>query len=227
MDDLRQAIIASAQRLQIDPRDLATVVSYETAGTFDPWKAGPVTQHGQHRGLIQWGEPQRQRYGVTQGMPVAAQMQAAERYLADAGFKPGMGMLDLYSAINAGKVGRYNASDAGNGGAPGTVRDKVEQQFGPHRAKAEAFLGGSFTPQAGSTAPGSAPVAPGPTSLVNAVAGAPMARPDDLGAILALADADPVKKQQTKLALRQQQEDADKARRAALFGGDGVASLYG
>lgn len=224
MDDLRQAIIASAQRLQIDPRDLATVVSYETAGTFDPWKAGPVTQHGQHRGLIQWGEPQRQRYGVTQGMPVAAQMQAAERYLADAGFKPGMGMLDLYSAINAGKVGRYNASDAGNGGAPGTVRDKVEQQFGPHRAKAEAFLGGSFTPQMASTTPGSAP---GPSPLVNAVAGAPLARPDDLGAILALADADPVKKQQTKMALRQQQEAAEKARRSALFGGDGVASLYG
>ena len=56
----------------------------------------------------------------------------------------GWGLLDLYSAVNAGKVGRYNASDANNGGAPGTVADKVNSQMGAHRAKATAFLGGEF-----------------------------------------------------------------------------------
>jgi len=55
-------------------------------------------------------------------------------------------MLDIYSAINAGSVGRYNASDANNGGAPGTVKDKVEKQMGGHRQKALALLGGEFTP---------------------------------------------------------------------------------
>jgi hypothetical protein len=50
-------------------------------------------------------------------------------------------MLDVYSAINAGRVGRYNASDANNGGAPGTVRDKVNSQMAGHRKKAEALLG--------------------------------------------------------------------------------------
>ena len=95
-------------------------------------------------------------------------------------------------------------------------------------ANARAMAGTpTVAPQMTATTPGSAPAAPGPSPLVNAVAGAPMARPDDLGAILALADADPVKKQQTKMALRQQQNAAEKARRAALFGGDGVASLYG
>lgn len=141
MNDLAEAIQASAGRLGIDPSDLATAISYETAGTFDPWKAGPTTQWGQHRGLIQWGEPQRARYGVYQGMPTTDQMRAVERYLLDAGVKPGMGLMDVYSAINAGRVGRYGASDAANGGAPGTVADKVNHQMAGHRAKANALLG--------------------------------------------------------------------------------------
>lgn len=139
--ELAAAIRNSAARIGADPVDLATVISYETAGTFDPWKAGPTTQWGQHRGLIQWGEPQRQEYGVHQGMPVDAQMQAVEKYLTKAGYRPGMGILDMYSAVNAGKVGRYGASDANNGGAPGTVADKVNNQMGPHREKAASFLG--------------------------------------------------------------------------------------
>lgn len=139
--ELATSIIASASRLGISPRDLATAISYETAGTFDPWKAGPITQWGQHRGLIQWGEPQRQRYGVTQDMPIPAQLQAVERYLTDAGVKPGMGLMDVYSAINAGRVGRYGASDANNGGAPGTVADKVNSQMADHAAKADQLLG--------------------------------------------------------------------------------------
>ena len=51
--DLAQALMTSADRIGADPLDLATVISYETAGTFDPWKAGPTTQWGQHRGLIE------------------------------------------------------------------------------------------------------------------------------------------------------------------------------
>jgi len=143
---LVQAIMGTAQRLGINPLDLATTMSYETAGTFDPWKRGPTTQWGQHRGLIQWGEPQRQKYGVYQGMPVDQQVAKAGEYLRDAGVKPGMGLLDIYSAVNAGHVGRYNASDANNGGAPGTVRDKVTQQMAGHKANAERLLAGLFTP---------------------------------------------------------------------------------
>lgn len=145
-DDIRNAMLATARRLGIDPVDLGTVISYETAGTFDPWKAGPTTQYGQHRGLIQWGEPQRAQYGVSEGMPVAAQMDAVAKYLTDAGVRPGMGLLDVYSAVNAGRVGRYGASDANNGGAPGTVRDKVETQMAGHRAKAAKLLGGEAAP---------------------------------------------------------------------------------
>jgi hypothetical protein len=144
-DPIRRGIIETANALGIKPVDLATAISYETAGTFDPTKAGPRTQWGRHRGLIQFGEPQAQRYGVDWNKPVESQLGpdgAVAKYLRDTGVKPGMGLLDVYSAINAGGVGRYNRTDANNGGAPGTVRDKVEQQMDGHRAKAEAFLSG-------------------------------------------------------------------------------------
>ncbi len=140
--ELADAIRASSKRLGVEPIHLATAMSYETGGTFDPWKKGPTTKWGEHRGLIQWGEPQRAKYGVTQDMPITAQVEAAERYLKDAGVKPGMGLLDIYSAINAGGVGLYDRSDAAAGGAPGTVRDKVETQMADHKAKAAALLGG-------------------------------------------------------------------------------------
>ena len=144
--DLRTGIQQTAQALGINPVDLATAISYETAGTFDPTKRGPTTQWGQHRGLIQFGEPQAQKYGVNWDDPLGSQLGpngAVANYLRDTGVQPGMGLLDIYSAINAGGVGRYGASDANNGGAPGTVRDKVEQQMAAHRRKAqELFEGG-------------------------------------------------------------------------------------
>lgn len=145
--DIRQGIVEAAQALGVDPVDLATAISYETAGTFDPTKRGPTTQWGQHRGLIQFGEPQAREYGVNWDDPVGSQLGsggAIVRYLMKAGVRPGMGLKDIYSAINAGSVGRYGASDANNGGAPGTVADKVAG-MGDHRAKAAQFLGGMTT----------------------------------------------------------------------------------
>lgn len=37
-NELRDALIRTAQQVGIDPVDLGTVISYETAGTFDPGK---------------------------------------------------------------------------------------------------------------------------------------------------------------------------------------------
>lgn len=141
--DIRTGIQRTAQALGINPLDLATAISYETGGTFNPTQAGPTTQWGQHRGLIQFGEPQAKRYGVDWNDPLGSQLGengAVANYLRDTGVQPGMGLLDIYSAINAGGVGRYNASDANNGGAPGTVRDKVERQMSGHRRKAAELL---------------------------------------------------------------------------------------
>ena len=143
--DLRSGIIETANALGMDPVDLATIISYETAGTFDPTKRGPTTQWGQHRGLIQFGEPQAQQYGVDWNDPLGSQLGAdgaIARYYKASGWQPGMGMLDAYSVVNAGAPGRYNASDANNGGAPGTVADKVNEQMGGHRENALRLLGG-------------------------------------------------------------------------------------
>jgi hypothetical protein len=144
-DQIRDGIASTAKALGIAPIDLATAISYETAGTFDPTKRGPTTQWGQHRGLIQFGVPQAKQHGVDWNDPIGSQLGengAIASYLRSAGVKPGMGLLDIYSAINAGGVGLYNRTDANNGGAPGTVRDKVERQMAGHRAKAEALFGG-------------------------------------------------------------------------------------
>ena len=216
-DDLAQAIIASAQRLQVNPVDLATVISYETAGTFDPWKAGPTTQWGQHRGLIQWGEPQRQKYGVYQGMSNADQLKAVERYMIDAGVKPNMGLMDLYSAVNAGRVNRYNASDANNGGAWGTVADKVNYQMDGHRKKAEQLLGGQFTapaPVPGQQMVAQAPAAPRSIFDPTQVAGVPPEATASTSGLAALFMQGQAERQKR----RQEEADAEKIRKAALFG---------
>jgi hypothetical protein len=136
VEDLPFFIKREADRLGIDPVDLATAISYETKGTFDPAVKGPTTKWGRHIGLIQMGEPQRKQYGYDPEGSLDSQMSAVGKYLADRGVKPGMGLLDVYSTINAGAPGLYNRSDEKAGGAPGTVLDKVRDQMAGHREKA-------------------------------------------------------------------------------------------
>lgn len=153
--DMKTGIADAAGALGISPVDLATAISYETGGTFNPTQAGPTTRWGQHRGLIQFGEPQAKQYGVDWSNPAGSQLGAngaIVAYLRDRGVKPGMGMMDIYSTINAGAPGLYNRSDAAAGGAPGTVADKVNNQMAGHRARAERMF-------ADLPAPGVAPVA--------------------------------------------------------------------
>lgn len=160
---MEQGLLASLIRQTADsiganPLDLATLMSYETGGTFDPKQAGPTTQWGQHRGLIQFGEPQAQQYGVDWDDPLNSQLGAdgaIAKYFRSNGYEPGMGLLDMYSIVNAGGPGRYNATDENNGGAPGSVADKVHGQMAGHRDKAAGLLGYSFPdmPQMDARAP--------------------------------------------------------------------------
>lgn len=141
---IADGIFEAAEELGVSPLDLATIISYETAGSFDPLKRGPTTQWGQHRGLIQFGVPQAQQFGVDWAKPIASQLGvdgAVVKYMRNAGVKPGHGLLDLYSAVNAGYVGRYSRTDENNGGAPGTVRDKVNRMASEgHVANAKRHL---------------------------------------------------------------------------------------
>lgn len=193
----RDALIASAGRLGTTPLDLGTVISYETGGTFSPSIRGG--SGNRHIGLIQFGIPEQRQYGASQDQSFSDQLGAVERYLTDRGYKPGMGLLDLYSTINAGRPGLYDKSDAANGGAPGSVADKVNGQMAGHRARASAFLGGD----AGMTMPveaGTVPAASGrfgfagiePSATPAPTMTAPAARDEgpDVGSILKMLTGD-------------------------------------
>lgn len=136
--DLVTAARMAAEELGSTPEDVLTAISYETGGTFDPSIRGG--KNNRHIGLIQFGDEEQRTYGANQNQSVGEQMQAVVRYAKHRGFKPGMSFLDLYSTINAGRPGLYNRSDTAAGGAPGTVRDKVEKQMAGHRRKALALL---------------------------------------------------------------------------------------
>jgi hypothetical protein len=162
-DELATAIRASAKRLQLPAEDLATFMSFETGGTYDPWQKGPRTKWGLHRGLIQWGEQQRRQYGVTENSTITEQVEAAEQYLLDRGFKPGVHTgVNAYAAVNAGNANKTGARDAAAGGTWGTVADKWNYQMGGHRAKARKLLSGGYS-GTGSAASAAAPA----SSLLN------------------------------------------------------------
>lgn len=141
--DFIDAVRASADRLGISPNDLLTAMSYETGGKLSPSLYGGAG--GKYLGLIQFGPEEQAKYGVRPDQTAAEQVGSAESFLRDRGLKPGMGLLDVYSTINAGRPGLYNRSDANNGGAPGTVADKVATMAG-HRLRANALLGGEAPP---------------------------------------------------------------------------------
>jgi hypothetical protein len=91
-----------------NPADLLKVIQYESRGDAARWGG----KGGNYLGLIQFGGPERKQFGVDTEHPNARnQVDATMRYLSARGFKPGMGLLDLYSTINAGSPGHYNASD--------------------------------------------------------------------------------------------------------------------
>ncbi|MEG9528479.1 MAG: hypothetical protein MIL41_22375, partial [Hyphomicrobiales bacterium] len=103
-----------------------------------------------------FGPSEQKQFGVTGRESFQEQLLKAEQFLSARGYTPGMGVMNAYSTINAGSPGRFNASDANNGGMPGTVADKVNNQFAPHYAWANKFLGGGMqlpTSSGGSSRP--------------------------------------------------------------------------
>ncbi len=139
--DMAGNIRQLASNIGADPTDLATLMSFESGLRPGAWGG----TGGRHYGLIQAGAAERAAYGITPGGTLAGQFGGIERFFKDRGFKPGMSGLDLYSTVNAGSPGRYNASDTANGGTWGTVADKWNLQMGDHRKVAQELLGSSET----------------------------------------------------------------------------------
>ncbi len=175
--ELAAAIIASAKRLGVNPLDVGTAISYETGGKFDPNLWGGKNKN--YLGYIQFGPEERAKYGVKEGQSPTEQMVAVENFLRDRGVKPGMGLKDIYSTINAGSPGLYNRSDAANGGAPGTVADKVNT-MGPHMANASTLLG--MAPVGALAQDPTSPIDPTQTTAGEAAAPLSLA-PDAVGAL--------------------------------------------
>jgi hypothetical protein len=140
-----RALIAAAQKLGVSPLDLATIISFETGGTFSPSKWGGAG--GNYMGLIQFGGPERQQYGANPNQSFEEQVTGpVVRYFQDR-FK-GVGMStqgasleDLYTTVLAGNPrANRNARDSfGTSPRSGVAR------MGAHRQKAlQTFFGGSM-----------------------------------------------------------------------------------
>ena len=127
------AILEVSQDLGINPADLATIISYETGGTFKPNQWGG--HNGEHMGLIQFGPGERQAYGVTEGMTFAEQLRGpVKQYLLDR-FRSvnrstqGATLLDLYRTVLGGNP---NASLTGQDSF-GTSPQSGVSEMGPHK----------------------------------------------------------------------------------------------
>jgi Peptidase M15 len=146
MGELVQGTKRLSDKYGIPTKDILTLFSFETGGTFSVDQVGG--KGNAHLGLIQFGPAEQKKYGVRPGMSATEQLGAVEAFLDDRGFKPGMSLMDMYSTINAGSPGKANASDAANGGTWGTVGDKVTHQMGDHAANADKLLSGPDAPDA-------------------------------------------------------------------------------
>ena len=147
---------AKAQSSGYNPNDLLKVINYESSGRSNVWGG----KGGKYFGLAQFGPSERAQFGVDTKNPSATnQIDALFKFLPARGFKPGMGLLDLYSTINAGSPGHYNASD-GNG----TVSSHVAKMLGA--------TAGGYNPMTLSGSVSYAPEgAPGPRDAQNPIPG--------------------------------------------------------
>lgn len=131
------AVATAARNLGVSPVAVAAVISYESG--FNANIKGPVTKWGQHQGAIQFGQPQAQKYGYNGNMTIAQQGPMIEAYLRDHGVKPGMGLSQIYAAVNAGNANYAAVKDRSDG--YGTVEQHVNKIMASHIQKATAWLG--------------------------------------------------------------------------------------
>lgn len=147
--NIQLGIDLTAEALGLPSDKLAGLISYETAGTFNPTKAGPTTKWGQHRGLIQFGVPQARQFGVDWSNPITSQLGpngAIVDYMKASGFVPGeMDINNAYATINAGNPFAFGASDYAAGGMPGSVSDKLASaEMAAHMAKGARVASGGY-----------------------------------------------------------------------------------
>lgn len=107
----RMAIIQGAQRLGLDPYEFGGFLSLESGPNMDPNIVGGAG--GRHKGLIQFGQTEQQRYLKPGTQTRAGQMPAVLQYFQDRGYKPGMGIERAYATVLGGNPNvSLNAKDS-------------------------------------------------------------------------------------------------------------------
>ena len=142
----QQALVRAANMLGVDPVDLATIISFETGGTFSPSIKGGAG--GNYQGLIQFGPNERKTYGASGQQSFEEQITGPvvkyfQSRFGGVGMKTqGADLLTLYRTVLGGNPkASLHAKDAfGTSPASG-----VERMQKGHRQKAMAFLGGNVT----------------------------------------------------------------------------------
>jgi hypothetical protein len=136
----------------VSPLDLATIIGFETGGTYSPSKMGGAG--GKYMGLIQFGPNERRQYGAHRGQSFEEQVQGpVVRYFQDR-FK-GVGMstqgADLLTLYRTVLGGNPKASLTGRD-AFGTSPQSGVAAMAPHRAEARRrfFSGATISGAAGS-----------------------------------------------------------------------------
>jgi hypothetical protein len=137
-----ESIAKHAQDIGAKPADLYAAINYESR--FNMNIRGGTG--GNYFGLIQFGPKESRQFGVHPGMTFDQQMDSVNKFLVSRGFKPGMGIAEMYSIINAGSLDangkpRWSASDGR--GTIATHVGEIQKNFYPGGAAhvTEATLG--------------------------------------------------------------------------------------
>jgi hypothetical protein len=128
--------LKQAQANGINPIDAATLAHFESGMNPMQWNHAGSDNYG----LIQFGAPERKKYGIVPGKTgFNEQVDAYFQFMKDRGFDPTKhSFLDMYSTINAGSPGNAGAVDSGS-----TVAQKVNSpRMQSSRKWAEKWLGG-------------------------------------------------------------------------------------
>ena len=138
------ALVKAGQILGVNPLDLATIIGFESAGSYSPSKMGG--DGGVYRGLIQFSPSNQRTYGITPNMTFEEQLLGPvvqyfkDRFAAVGMSTQGANLLQLYTTVLAGNPkANINARDSfGTSSKSGVARMQ------PHRAAAlKRFFGGS------------------------------------------------------------------------------------
>lgn len=140
-----KAIVDAANKLGISPLDLATIIGFETAGTYSPSKRN---QYG-YEGLIQFSPDIQKKgsYGYRDGMSFEQQIAGpVVKYLQDRFGRvgrstEGASLLDLYRTVLGGNPNASLTGTDANGVSP---MSGVRKMLRDHRPAAlNRFFGGS------------------------------------------------------------------------------------